>query len=514
MATKTTADPNFYETWVDSQKKMIDNMTESASKFTKDTEVAETLHKGSDLYKNWLDNQLSFLNEQTEKMKASKSGYTPEQISATTKEWMDNQMKMTREFMDFSMNTMKTYFESALKSFPMLNGNAEKMKAAFNENMNLYHQWNETLNKSYEEMMKHMQPGTVKDAMSGMSNMADTYGKFVELWAPFVKSLQEKTFSAELFKSMMNPTAYKEMFDKMFHFSSNPFSSWSNNWNTMWNNGMNTADWMKNWTNMMNPSSNPFSQWMNPSSNPFSSWMNNTPFSQWTNLFQAPSNPMNEWMKLFGMQSNPYQEWMKQWNSAFGNNAWNNFSMPDGSMFFNNLMNNYNTMYTSTQEMFAPMFRMMTPSQAKQNLDAWNSLVNKMIQYNMKSSELQYLSYTTGMKAMQKVAERMQEKLSKGEEFKGMTALYSEWLNTSDKVFVDMFESPAYSKVQGEVAALQHHIKKEGEAMMEKMMAYIPVITRSEMDDNYKTIHDLKKRVSELEKALEAKEAPVKKAAK
>jgi hypothetical protein len=158
------------------------------------------------------------------------------------------------------------------------------------------------------------------------------------------------------------------------------------------------------------------------------------------------------------------------------------------------------------------MFRMMTPNMMSQNMDAYSSLANKMMQYNIKFGELQYLTYTTGMKAMQKVAERMQERVANGEEFKGMNSLYAEWLNTSDKVFVELFESEAYSKVQAEVASLQHNIRKEGEAIMEKMMSNVPVITRTEMDDTYKTIHDLKKRVNELEKALEAKETASKKA--
>ena len=155
--------------------------------------------------------------------------------------------------------------------------------------------------------------------------------------------------------------------------------------------------------------------------------------------------------------------------------------------------------------MFAPMFKLMTPNQTKQTMDAFSSLANKMIQYNMKSAEMQALTYNTGLKAMQKVAEHMQTKLSKGEEFKGMNTLYQDYLSTSDKVFVELFESKDYSKVQGEVASLQHNIKIEADSIMEKMMANVPVVTRTEMDGTYKTIQDLKKRVNELEKALAAK---------
>jgi hypothetical protein len=517
MATKTTAETNFYQNWVDSQKKMIDNMTESASKFTKGTEVTEAFSKGSDLYKTWLDNQLSFMNEQTEKMNDPKSNLTPEQVAATTKEWMDSQMKMTREFVEFSMSTMKTYFDTTLKSFPMLNGNAEKMKNMFNDNMSLFSEWNATLSKSYDEMMKTFTPGTTKDAMAGMFNMTQTYTKFAELWAPFIKSLQEKTFQADVFKNMMNPVAFKEMFDKMFSFSANPFASITNMWNM--NNFANT-DWMKNMTNMMNPASNPFSTWMN--NNPFNTasnsndWikmfgMNTNPMAEWMKMFNTntASNPMNEWTKMFGMNTgNPIAEMMKNWNTFNSQNNWmKQFQMPDSSEMFSNVMSNYNNMYESTQQLFAPMFRMMTPNATKESMDAFSSLANKMIQFNIRFAEMQYMTYTTGSKAMQKVAERMQEITSKGEDFKGMNALYTEWMNTSDKVFVKLFESEAYSKVQAEVASLQHNIKIEAEAIMEKMMAKIPVVTRTEMNDNYKTMHDLKKRVNELEKALEAKEA-------
>jgi hypothetical protein len=322
--------------------------------------------------------------------------------------------------------------------------------------------------------------------------------------------MQEKTFNADMFKNMMNPTAYNEMFTKMFPNNSNPFSTWTNMMNM---NNFTNMDWMKN---MMNPSANPFGNWanmMNPASNPFGNWANmmnpsSNPFANMTNMFGGASNPMADWMKMF-QANNTGMDWMKNWNTMSANFGNNPFQVNSGE-FFGNMMTNYNNMYASTQQMFAPMFKMMAPNQTKMSMEAFSSLANKMVQYNLKSAEMQALTYKTGMTAMQKVAEQMQAKFSKGEDFKGINNLYQEWLNTSDKVFVEMFESTEYSKVQGEVASLQHNIKKEAEAIMEKMMVNVPVITRSEMDESYKTIHVLKKRVNELEKAIEASTAAAK----
>jgi hypothetical protein len=116
---------------------------------------------------------------------------------------------------------------------------------------------------------------------------------------------------------------------------------------------------------------------------------------------------------------------------------------------------------------------------------------------------MQYMIYTQGNKVMDALVENISAKMQNGEEMKDMMALYQEWLNISDKVFVSLFESDEYSKLMAEVSAMQLKLRKDVEGQMEKMMVGIPVATRSEMDEMYKTIYDLKKQVRQLEKMLE-----------
>ena len=54
-----------------------------------------------------------------------------------------------------------------------------------------------------------------------------------------------------------------------------------------------------------------------------------------------------------------------------------------------------------------------------------------------------------------------------------------------------------------EVAAMKNRISKDIELQTEKMFKDIPVATRSEMDEVYKTIYELKKKVRQMEKMLE-----------
>jgi polyhydroxyalkanoate synthase subunit PhaE len=50
---------------------------------------------------------------------------------------------------------------------------------------------------------------------------------------------------------------------------------------------------------------------------------------------------------------------------------------------------------------------------------------------------------------------------------------------------------------------LQMKLRKEMDMQAEKMLGGLPVATRSEMDELYKVIYDLKKEVRQLEKMME-----------
>ncbi|MEO0311022.1 MAG: hypothetical protein RIQ89_679 [Bacteroidota bacterium] len=493
MATKTTSTGNIFETVVENQKKMVDTMVSNTKQLSSNNDLNQTIEKGSDLYKNWLDGQLSFMNETTEKMKDNKKWAQSDAYTQTAKQWMDQQLAMTRNFMDFSMNTMKNYVDQTINNIPNLNGTGEQMKAAFANNMDLFKQWNDSLTASYNELVKMTENSTAKDAMHGIQNMQQSFEKFAAIWTPFIQHLQNKTFNAEGFKNMMNMNTYNDFFGQFFK-QSNPFATMMNN---MTGNSFFSQDWTKSWGNMFSMNANPMMNAMNP----------------WANLFNT-ANPFNSWMNQF----NPaIQQMQQQWNGMMNPmmNYFNqNMQQLNGQMNFGPmnqlLLNNWNQLLTFTNEHFGPMFRMLTPSLQKQNMEAMQSIADKMVRYNLKLNEYNQLVYQAGLNAMQKVAEQVQQKMNSEEGFKGLAALYTEYTNISDKTFVNLFETPAFAKVQGELAELQHLLKKEVDVMMEKSMSFLPLINRSEMDDNYKTIQNMKKRIAELEKQLNEKEETTK----
>jgi glutamine synthetase adenylyltransferase len=133
-------------------------------------------------------------------------------------------------------------------------------------------------------------------------------------------------------------------------------------------------------------------------------------------------------------------------------------------------------------------------------MELTKELMEMMSAYQTKNNQMQYMMYTTGMKAMDEMAENLYAKIRNGEDVKEFADVYKNWLNTNDKHFVQLFETPEYSKLMSEVSALQLNLKGKIEKQMEKAMEKLPIVNRSEMDELYKTIQDLKKRINSLEK--------------
>ena len=105
---------------------------------------------------------------------------------------------------------------------------------------------------------------------------------------------------------------------------------------------------------------------------------------------------------------------------------------------------------------------------------------------------------------MDTLATKVATNLKEGKEIDSIVKLYQEWLMIGDDVFTNLFQSDSYSKLMTEVSSLQLKIKSAIDGQMEKtLFANIPVATRTEMDEVYKNLYDLKKMYRNLEKMFE-----------
>ncbi|MCF8425365.1 MAG: hypothetical protein K9I36_01435 [Bacteroidia bacterium] len=428
---------NMFESFADMQKQAAETFTNAAENMQKAMNGAP-VDFNSDIFKKWYDSQMAWFNQAQGENKNVQS-------FEFFNNWMTQQMEMAKNWQEMSKN--------AFSSIPQMNN----MNAEMGNMMNMFNSWKDSLSSTYSEMMNNMNNGTAKNSFSGLFNNAEMYMKMYELMMPMMKSLNDKTYTPEMFKQMFNNEMYKNMMDKMFNMQ---------------------PDFMKNMMENMNVSS---------------------------------KDAMG---KMMDMNKNMFDTMKNNMTSQMGN------MMPND--MFGSMYSNYTNMYNQMNNAFAPLTKLMPVNGTTQNMDAMKEMSNMLTAYNMKNSQMQYMMYTTGLKAMENFSENLYSKMRNGEDMKNFNNLYQDFLANYDKEFIALYETDEYSKLMGEVSAMQLTLKKNIEKQLEKSMSNLPLINRSEMDELYQTIHDLKKRINMLEKQLDtdviveepAKAAPAKKAAK
>jgi len=473
------------DSMLDAQKKVVDSVVENTKKFTgSNTAVNDTMQKGSEWYKNWLENQKHIFTQTSEKASAT-SETAKENVSKMNEyyqNWLGSQMNNAKQVWEMNTNwvknatanatgtaqenpanffqngmnqwtnwmnnataannwnnSMNQFFGQFQNSNPFMNANPFNMDAYKKANESysgMFNQYSEILNNTFAEWQKNLKSNNIQDTYRNIVNVTEGFTKFYELWTPMFKSIQDKTFNLDAYKQWANPGVYKELMDKYFGFMPE-----------------NTRQHLQSVSDLMNG-----------------------------NFKQMGRDGMGQYHQMRNMMAN--------------------IPGMGGNEIFGNLLNSYTTMTGMMNDAVAPLTKMMTPNQYTKSLTEWSDISNRIMVYNIKNAELQYMIYNQGTSVMDKLAENIVGKIEKGEEINSIMALYQEWLNLSDKVYVSLFESEEYSKLMAEVSAMQLRLRKDIETQIEKSLVGIPVATRSEMDELYKTIYDLKKQVRELERSI------------
>ena len=408
-------------------------------------------------------------------------------------------------------NLFETFTTAQKEAVDKMTSATENMNKMFTENMN-----SDFFKKWYDSQMSFFN----NNGENKMNNPMEMFTTWMNSQMEQAKGMMGNN---NLFANMPNMGNMMNM-ESMTGNMNNMMSQYQN-----WMQSMNNTytEMMKNYSNM--DSKNMMSGMFNNSDmymNMFQLWMpmfksmNDKSFNMDTfkNMFNAPmfKGMMDKMFNMEDITKNmmamPGMDMMKtNMNNMMDQNkgmfdsmkASMNGFMPNSNNSFTQAMDMYNNMNNQMNNAFAPMMKLMGNNSNTQQMNAMKELSNEYMHYQLKSTEMQYTMYNTGMKAMEELAETVYNDMRNGVETKDFTNLYTTWLTISDKHFVELFSTDEYSKMQAEVSSFGNKMKMHINQQMEKSMANIPVITRTEMDETYKTIYEMKKRINMLEKQLD-----------
>lgn len=466
---------NLMDSIIDTQKKVVENLVDSTKKIYGNNPGTEMMEKGTEMYNNWLEKQKDNLDQinnkaqnlknqaeqQSEKAKDFYSQWYNTQIDNSKKLWEANQQFFNQnnpaqnaQGFNFFNNNPMNFWTDAMKNYNQ-----------FVNDMNNFNKWT-NLFQGFNPM------NTFQQFQQNFNNTPQFFNSYFNAISSTVKEMQNA------FSQMDKQDIFSQLASNAVNYGK--FAEiWAPFWNTIKDGSFNT-EMFKSVFNPANVKD-----------------LTDKMFQLMPDNFQTFFNQNNEFLKQFYNQS-----------MSNGQNMWSNAKSQFEqlqSMFnpFHSFSQQYNQWQQFIQQTAAPFNKMATPNAFTKSMHSWSDILDKVTLYSVKNSELQYMMYLQSQKVMETLAQNIQDKIANNIEITDFNQLYQEWLNISDKVYVELFESEEYSKLMAEVSSLQLKIKKSVDSQIEESLSQFPIATKSELDELYKIIYDLKKEVRQLEKMLE-----------
>jgi polyhydroxyalkanoate synthesis regulator phasin len=451
-----SAIPAFYQEWLNGQNKFMQNWMEAAQNFQKN--AAGSLPEGSTAYyKQWADQQAAMYKswmEIVEKFQAafpaptsfnSVPGFAAgEQSAKAFKDLMDAQMKYMSNFAPQGTLTNMPWLQSFStngQGFNPFNGLSSFRTSAIAQMFGLYENWLAIYKNFAATAGKNVQELTGK-MPEGVAK--ETLGQILNSTESYMKLLE---FWMPIYKSMQEKTVTPEQLQQYMH----------------------PARYKEVIDKVF--------EFVSPET---------------LQEFYAHS------AKLMEAVNSAAGTQLKQYNELSQRNTKLLPELMAGDP--QAAMKIYENLYESYQRNFDPMLRATINGRDAEILEIMKSMVTKYHEFSQKFSKFQYNTYVTGQKAMEKVVEKVADMVKNGGELKSYNEFFKMWVEMNEKAYGELFKTEDFSKLQAELMNNGLEIRTELQRLMETYLADYPVVPRSEMDELYKTVHELKAKVRSLEK--------------
>jgi class III poly(R)-hydroxyalkanoic acid synthase PhaE subunit len=161
------------------------------------------------------------------------------------------------------------------------------------------------------------------------------------------------------------------------------------------------------------------------------------------------------------------------------------------------------------EESFGRLLRAPVMGYYREAAEKLRHAVDSITEFNIVLSEFYAELQATGARSFEKLQEKLASMQAEGKsEPMSFRDLYRMWWETSEELYIELFRTEEFSKLQGQLVDKGMQFRRDFQAYVEEATKELPFPNRSEMDHLYKTVDRLKREVRSLKKELkELKEA-------
>ena len=225
----------------------------------------------------------------------------------------------------------------------------------------------------------------------------------------------------------------------------------------------------------------------------------------YSKLFSFDLEAMSQLQKQTSYYADLYEQFGKPWAEAAKSQT-SNFMHGDFSqselqpeILFKQMQAAYAMFEKSTGKLFS------VPALGKdrEKLEQMSKFAKAMSTFAAKNIEYQQLMQVTGQEGMQTVVKALASKIEAGEKFEKFDEFFSLWIDINEKAFNKLFQSKVFSDKRNAMTDAGFNARKLYNEIVESQLVDLPIVRRSEMDEVYKIIYDLRKQVKGLESQIQ-----------
>ncbi len=204
--------------------------------------------------------------------------------------------------------------------------------------------------------------------------------------------------------------------------------------------------------------------------------------------------------QIFQMYANTAGKLFNPWEDTFGEmQAMLLKSLSGNKDAYLDFIKSWQKNYENT---FAKLLRAPNIGMTRELADKLTENMDKFMDYLNVLSEFSATIYRVGTESMETLLKKYQEMMEQDSQPKTFREFYELWWKTSEDAYQQLFGTEDFAKLLSQVVDAGVVFKKNQDLLMEEFLKQMPVPLKSEMNDLYKTLYDLKKEVRNLKRRI------------
>jgi class III poly(R)-hydroxyalkanoic acid synthase PhaE subunit len=161
------------------------------------------------------------------------------------------------------------------------------------------------------------------------------------------------------------------------------------------------------------------------------------------------------------------------------------------------------TAYATFEKTTGKILSVPTLGKDREKMALFSKYTKALTTFSSRHQEYYQLMQTTGYEGNQAVIKALAEKVEAGEKFEKFDDFFALWISTNEKVFFKLFQSKEFNERRNAMTAAGFNARKLYNEIIEGQLSDLPIARRSEMNEVYKIIYDLRKQVKSLQSQIQ-----------